>query len=201
MIRSLKVLVFLLCLVPFVLLAWGLVNGTLGANPIEAVTHTTGDWILRFLILTLSITPLRYLTGWNSLIRFRRMLGLFAFFYACIHFSIYCLSIADLNFHDILIDITKRPYVTVGFTGLVLMVPLAITSTKKWIGRLGGKRWRMLHRLIYVSAVAGVLHYLWLVKLDIRIPIRYGVVVGVLLLFRVWTALRGRSPVTQVSGG
>lgn len=201
MIRSLKVLVFLLCLVPLFLLAWGLFTQTLGANPIEAVTHTTGDWILRFLILTLSITPIRRLTGWNSLIRFRRMLGLFAFFYACIHFSIYCLSIADLNFHDILIDITKRPYVTVGFTGLVLMVPLAITSTKKWIGRLGGKRWQMLHRLIYVSAVAGVLHYLWLVKLDIRIPIRYAVVVGVLLLFRVWTALRGRSPVTQVSGG
>jgi sulfoxide reductase heme-binding subunit YedZ len=201
LIRTLKVVLFLLCLVPFFLLIWGAFTGNLGANPIEAITHTTGDWILRFLVLTLCITPLRRLTGWNQAIRFRRMLGLFAFFYACIHFAIYCLSIANLNLADIGTDIAKRPYVTVGFTGFVLMIPLAITSTKGWIRRLGGRRWQMLHRLIYVSAVAGVLHYLWLVKLDITFPVRYGVVVGVLLLFRVWTAVRSRSPVTQVSGG
>lgn len=201
MIRALKVLVFLLCLVPFFLLVWGLLTANLGANPVEAITRTTGDWILRFLVLTLSVTPIRRLTGWNPLIRFRRMLGLFAFFYACIHFSIYCLSIANLNLTDITTDIVKRPYVTVGFTGFVLMIPLAITSTKKWITRLGGRRWQMLHRLIYVSAVAGVLHYLWLVKLDIKYPVRYAVVIGVLLLFRVWTAVRSRSPITQVSGG
>ena len=201
MIKALKVVVFFLCLVPFLLLIWGLVTANLGTNPIERITHTTGDWILRFLVLTLSITPLRRLTGWNQLVRFRRMLGLFAFFYGCLHFTIYVLSIASLNISEIANDIAKRPYITVGFTGFVLMIPLAITSTKKWIARLGGRRWQMLHRLIYVSAIAGVLHYLWLVKADIRYPVRYAIAVGVLLLFRVWTAVRSRQPVTQVSGG
>lgn len=201
MIRVLKVVVFLLCLVPFFLLIGGGLTGNLGANPVETITHTTGDWILRFLVLTLCITPLRRLTGWNQAVRFRRMLGLFAFFYACLHFTIYVLSISNLNIGEIATDITKRPYVTVGFTSFVCMIPLAMTSTRKWIARLGGKRWQMLHRLIYVSAVAGVLHYLWLVKLDTTSPTRYAVVVGVLLLFRVWTAVRSRSAVTQVSGG
>jgi methionine sulfoxide reductase heme-binding subunit len=201
LIKALKVVVFFLCLVPFLLLIWGLVTANLGTNPIERITHTTGDWILRFLVLTLSITPLRRLTGWNQLVRFRRMLGLFAFFYGCLHFTIYVLSIASLNISEIANDIAKRPYITVGFTGFVLMIPLAITSTKKWIARLGGRRWQMLHRLIYVSAIAGVLHYLWLVKADIRYPVRYAIAVGLLLLFRVWTAVRSRQPVTQVSGG
>ena len=202
MIRALKVVVYLLCLVPFLLLVWGLVTADLGTNPVERITHTTGDWTLRFLVLTLCITPLRKLTGWNQAIRFRRMLGLFAFFYGCLHFTIYVLSIASLNVSEIANDIAKRPYITVGFTGFVAMIPLAITSTKKWIARLGGRRWQVLHRLIYVSAVAGVLHYLWLVKADTRFPIRYGVVVGLLLLFRVWTAIRSRQTVTQqVSGG
>jgi methionine sulfoxide reductase heme-binding subunit len=201
LIRGLKVLAFLLCLVPFLQLVWGALRGNLGANPVEEITHTTGDWTLRFLVLTLSITPLRRLTGWSQATRFRRMLGLFAFFYSCLHFTIYCLSISNLNLAQIGTDIAKRPYVTVGFTGFILLIPLAITSTKKWIVRLGGKRWQMLHRLIYLSAIAGVLHYLWLVKLDIRFPVRYAVVVGLLLLFRVWTAVRSRAPVTQVSGG
>jgi sulfoxide reductase heme-binding subunit YedZ len=201
LIKALKVLVFLLCLVPFLLLVWGALTGNLGANPIEKITHTTGDWILRFLVLTLCITPLRQLTGWHQAIRFRRMLGLFAFFYGCLHLTIYVLSIANLNFAEIGNDIAKRPYITVGFTGFVLMIPLAITSTKKWIARLGGKRWQKLHRLIYVSAIAGVLHYLWLVKADIRYPVRYGIAVGLLLLFRIWTAVRSRQTVPQVSGG
>ena len=201
MIRILKVFVFLLCLVPFFLLVWQALTGNLGANPVEAITHTTGDWILRFLVITLCVTPLRRLTGWTQVTRFRRMFGLFAFFYACIHFSIYVLSIADLNLSEIGTDIAKRPYVTVGFTAFVLMFPLAITSTKKMIGRLGGKRWQALHRLVYVSAIAGVLHYLWLVKLDIRYPVRYAIAVGLLLLFRVWVAFRPRPAVTQVSGG
>ena len=201
MIRALKVIVFLLCLVPFFLLVWGVVTADLGPNPVERITHTTGDWTLRFLVITLCITPLRHLTGWNPAIRFRRMLGLFAFFYGCLHLTIYVLSIANLNVGEIVTDIAKRPYITVGFTGFVLMIPLAITSTKKCIGRLGGKRWQMLHRLIYASAIAGVLHYLWLVKADVRFPVRYGVLVGVLLLFRVWTAVRSRQAVTQVSGG
>jgi sulfoxide reductase heme-binding subunit YedZ len=201
LIKLLKVLVFVLCLVPLFLLVWGALTNNLGANPVESITHTTGDWILRFLILTLSLTPLRRLTGWNAATRFRRMFGLFAFFYACLHFAIYCLSIANLNWAEIGTDIAKRPYVTVGFTGFVLMIPLAITSTKKWIGRLGGKRWQVLHRLVYASAIAGVLHYFWLVKLDITFPTRYAVVVGLLLLFRVWTAVRSRPAVTQFSGG
>ena len=201
MIKVLKVAVFLLCLVPFVLLVSGFLTAKLGANPVEALTHTTGDWILRFLVITLSMTPLRRLTGWKAATRFRRMFGLFAFFYGCLHFTIYCISISNLDFAEIGTDIAKRPYVTVGFTGFVLMIPLAITSTKKWIVRLGGRRWQMLHRLVYVSAIAGVLHYLWLVKLDIRFPARYGIAVAVLLLFRAWTAVHARHPITQVSGG
>ena len=201
MIKVLKVVLFLLCLVPFLLLVGGAFTGNLGANPVENITHTTGDWTLRFLVITLSITPLRRITGWTAVTRFRRMFGLFAFFYSCIHFTIYCLSISNLNFAEIGNDIAKRPYVTVGFTSFVLMIPLAITSTKKWIGRLGGKRWQMLHRLVYVSAVAGVLHYFWLVKLDIRPPIRYGVAVGLLLLFRIWMAARSKRPVMEASGG
>lgn len=198
MIKVAKPIVFLLCLVPFGLLVWGVFTNDLGANPVETITHTTGDWILRFLLITLAMTPLRILTRWNWLIRFRRMTGLFAFFYAILHFTIYCLSIQALNFKEIGIDIAKRPYVTVGFLSFVLMIPLAITSTKKWIGRLGGKRWQQLHRLIYLSAIGGVLHYLWLVKLDITYPVRYGVVLAILLLFRVWTAVRPR---LQPKGG
>jgi sulfoxide reductase heme-binding subunit YedZ len=192
LIKVVKPFVFLLCLVPFGLLVWGALTANLGANPVERITHTTGDWILRFLLITLSITPLRVLTGWNWLIRFRRMMGLFAFFYGILHLTIYCLSIQAFNWAAIAKDITERPYITVGFLSFVLMIPLAITSTKKWITRLGGKRWQQLHRLIYVSAIGGVLHYLWLVKLDITNPVRYGIVLAVLLLFRVWTAVRPR---------
>jgi sulfoxide reductase heme-binding subunit YedZ len=197
LIRILKLVVFLLCLVPFFLLVWQAFTGNLGANPVETITHTTGDWTLRFLVITLAVTPARRLTGWTPVTRFRRMFGLYAFFYSCLHFAIYCLSIANLNVSEILNDIAMRPYVTVGFTGFVLMIPLAITSTKKWISRLGGKRWQALHRLVYVSAIAGVLHYLWLVKLDIRSPVRYGIAVGLLLLFRVWMAFRAKPAVTQ----
>jgi sulfoxide reductase heme-binding subunit YedZ len=205
LIKVVKPFVFLLCLVPFLRLCWGIYllyrgtfNDIVGANPVEAVTHATGDWILRFLLITLAITPLRQLTGWNWLIRFRRMTGLFAFFYAILHLTIYTLSIQAFNWREIGVDIVKRPYITVGFLSFVLMLPLAITSTKKWITRLGGKRWQMLHRLIYISAIAGVLHYLWLVKLDITSPVRYGVVLAILLTFRVWTAVRPR---LQPTGG
>ena len=202
MIKVVKPLVFLLCLVPFFLLIGGALTNNLGANPVETITHTTGDWTLRFLLITLCVTPARRLTGWSFFHRFRRMFGLFAFFYNVLHFTIYCLSIQALNFTEIGIDIAKRKYITVGFTGFVLMIPLAITSTKKWIGRLGGKRWQMLHRLIYVSAIAGVLHYLWLVKADIRYPVRYGIGLGVLLLFRIWAAARAgpRLPVKAIGG-
>jgi sulfoxide reductase heme-binding subunit YedZ len=198
LIKVVKPIVFLLCLVPFCLLLWGAFTNNLGANPVEAITRTTGDWILRFLVITLAITPLRQLTGWNWLIRFRRMMGLFAFFYAIWHLTIYVLSIQAFNWKEIGIDIVKRPYITVGFISFVLMIPLAITSTKKWITRIGGKRWQLLHRLIYISAIGGVLHYLWLVKLDKTYPIRYGIVLAILLLFRVWTAVRPR---LQPTGG
>ena len=202
MIRIIKPFVFVLCLVPFLLLLWGIfVTNDLGADPVATITHTTGDWILRFLVLTLCVTPLRQLTGWKWVTRFRRMLGLFAFFYALPHLAIYILSLKAFDWGAIAVDITERPYITVGFTGFVLMIPLAITSTKKWIARLGGRRWNLLHRLVYISAIAGVLHYYWLVKLDKTFPTRYGIAVGLLLVFRIWAAVRSRQPVTQLSGG
>jgi sulfoxide reductase heme-binding subunit YedZ len=188
----LKPVVFLACLSPLTLLTWNAFHDGLSANPIDDITDTTGWWTLRFLIITLSITPLRRLTGWNSIIRFRRMLGLFAFFHGFLHFTTYVVLDHFFNFPIMVEDIIMRPYITVGFTGFVLMIPLAITSTKKWIGRLGGKRWQKLHRLIYVSAACGVLHYLWLVKLDIQRPAAYGALLAVLLVFRAWHAATSR---------
>ena len=212
MIRYLKVAVFLVALVPLALLLWGFFGSTptdmttwgagLGANPIEKITHTTGDWTLRFLLITLAITPLRKLLQVPSLIKFRRMLGLFAFFYGCLHFLTYIWLDKFFNVHEMLADIAKRRFITVGLTGLVLLVPLAITSTAGWIRRLGGKRWQALHRLIYFSAIAGVIHYLWLVKADTRKPLEYGAILAVLLLYRiaVWgtTALKKRPRIAAV---
>ncbi len=185
-----KPVVFGACLVPFSLLVTDLFQGQLGANPIEEITHRTGDWILILLFITLGITPLRRLTGWGVLIQFRRMLGLFAFFYAVAHFSTYVVFDHFFDLASIVEDIAVRPYVTVGFTSLVLLIPLAVTSTKGWVKRLGGKRWTKLHRLIYVAAAGGVLHFLWLVKADVRKPTIYGVVLVVLLATRL--RLKGR---------
>ncbi|HXZ81696.1 MAG TPA: protein-methionine-sulfoxide reductase heme-binding subunit MsrQ [Terriglobales bacterium] len=184
-IRFLKVLVFLLCLGPVAHLVWKGFHGMLGANPIEVITHSTGDWTLLFLLFTLSITPLRKLTGFLELIRFRRMLGLFAFFYATLHFMTYIWLDKFFDVHEMLADIAKRKFITVGFTAFVLLIPLALTSTSGMIRRLGGKRWRGLHRLIYASAALGVFHYLWLVKADIRRPLYYGIALAVLLLWRL----------------
>ena len=170
-------------------LAYKAYTGDLGVNPIEFVTHFTGDWVLIFLLATLSVTPLRKITGWNDLIKFRRMLGLFAFFYALLHFSTYLVLDLFFDFQRIAKDILKRPYVTVGFTAFVLMIPLAITSTAGMIRRLG-KRWQQLHRLVYFAALAGVIHFYWLVKADIRRPLQYGIVLAVLLGYRLlvhWT--------------
>jgi sulfoxide reductase heme-binding subunit YedZ len=161
---------------------WG---AGLGANPIEKITHVTGDWTLRFLMITLAITPLRKLLKVPSLIKFRRMLGLFAFFYVTLHFLTYIWLDKFFNLHEILADVAKRKFITIGFTGFVLLIPLAITSTAGWIRRLGGKRWQALHRLIYLAAIAGVIHYLWLVKADIRRPVQYGILLAALLLYRV----------------
>jgi sulfoxide reductase heme-binding subunit YedZ len=159
-------------------------SGNLGANPIEAITRFTGSWALIFLLVTLSVTPLRKISGWNDLIKLRRMLGLFAFFYATLHFATFVVLDHFFDFQRILQDIIKRPYVTVGFTGFVLMIPLAITSTAGMIRRLG-RRWQQLHRLVYVVAVAGVIHFYWLVKADIRRPVQYGAVLFLLLGYRL----------------
>ena len=190
MIRWVKVLWFLVCLLPAGRELWLGFHDGLGANPVEHITHLTGDWALRGLIITLSITPLRKLTGWSWLIRFRRMLGLFAFFYGVLHFTTYLWLDKFFDWNEIVKDIYKRPFITVGFLAFVCMLPLAVTSTAGWIRRLGGKRWQMLHRLIYVSAVAGVIHYYWLVKSDVRLPLLYGAMVGILLLARVLLNLR-----------
>jgi methionine sulfoxide reductase heme-binding subunit len=189
MLSWLKPAVFIACLFPFGQLAYKAYTGDLGVNPIEFITHFTGDWVLIFLLATLSVTPLRKITGWNDLIKFRRMLGLFAFFYALLHFSTYLVLDLFFDFQRIAKDILKRPYVTVGFTAFVLMIPLAITSTAGMIRRLG-KRWQQLHRLVYVAALAGVIHFYWLVKADIRRPLQYGIVLAVLLGYRLlvhWT--------------
>ncbi len=192
MIRWFKVVGFLAALIPLAVLGWKAYNGLLGANPIEVITRATGDWTIRFLLITLSITPLRKLTGQLWLIRYRRMFGLFAFFYGVLHFLTYIWLDKFFNLHEMLADVAKRRFITVGFTGFVLLIPLAVTSTSGWIRRLGGKRWQALHRLIYASALAGVIHYLWLVKADIRKPLQYAFALGVLLAYRmvVWARPR-----------
>jgi methionine sulfoxide reductase heme-binding subunit len=189
-----KVVVFLVCLVPLARLVWRALHANLGANPVEFVQHATGDWALRFLIVTLSITPLRRLLSIPELIRFRRMLGLFAFFYVCLHFLTYIGPDQSFDMEGMWKDIQKRRYITVGFTAFVLLIPLALTSTAGWIRRLGGRRWQMLHRAIYASAVCGVIHYYWLVKSDVRKPLLYAAIVTVLLAWRIgaWFLRRGR---------
>lgn len=182
--KHLKPFVFVGCLVPLALLASGALRGQLGANPIEKITHQTGDWTLILLLVTLAVTPLRRITGINELIAFRRMLGLFAFFYGTLHFFTYIWLDKFFDAHEIVKDVYKRPFITAGFTGFVLMIPLAITSTKGWIRRLG-KKWVVLHRLIYASAIAGVVHYIWLVKKDVRKPLIYAAILALLLLWRI----------------
>jgi methionine sulfoxide reductase heme-binding subunit len=185
MVRRFKPFVFLACLLPLARLGWKAYMGLLGANPIEVITHSTGDWTLLFLLITLAVTPLRRLSGQPWLIRYRRMFGLFAFFYVTLHFLTYIWLDKFFNVQDMLADIAKRKFITVGFTGFVLLIPLALTSTSGWIRRLGGKRWQALHRLIYAAAICGVIHYLWLVKADIRKPLQYGTVLAVLLGYRL----------------
>jgi sulfoxide reductase heme-binding subunit YedZ len=203
----LKPAVFLASLVPFVSLGWALYTGNVGADPLNEITHRTGDWTLRFLCITLLITPLRRLTGWNAVVRFRRMVGLFAFFYGSVHLLIFIVfdRLATLNFPSLTAirtygalavsiggEIVKRPYINVGFISWVCMLLLAATSTTGMIRRMGGKRWQALHRLVYVSAIAGVLHYWWLVKADVSRPQAYALVVGALLAIRLWWVFRKR---------
>jgi sulfoxide reductase heme-binding subunit YedZ len=196
-----KVAVFLICLIPFIELVWRVFTNRLGANPVEFLQHATGDWTLRFLVFTLCITPFRKLFKLPDLIRFRRMLGLFAFFYVCLHFLTYLGPDQAFDLAAMWKDVAKRPFITVGFLGFVLLIPLALTSTAGWIRRLGGKRWQMLHRAIYVTAICGVIHYYWLVKSDVRKPVFYGVLVSLLLVWRVadWLVKRGKQ-VTAKAG-
>lgn len=182
--RTLKAGVFLICLLPLARLVYLGVAGGLGANPIEFVTRSTGTWALAGLMVTLSVTPLRRLTGLAGLIRYRRMLGLFAFFYACLHFVAYVWLDQFFDPAAIARDIVKRPFVTVGFAAFILLVPLAATSSHAMMRRLG-RRWQQLHRLIYLIALLGVVHYLWLVKKDLTEPLIYGGVLALLLALRL----------------
>lgn len=178
--RAVRLAVFALCLLPVAWLLFDAATGGLGANPVEAITHRTGWWALTLLMATLAITPARRVTGWNDLIRFRRMVGLYAFFYATLHVLVYFGLDQLFAFDYLLEDIADRPYITVGFTAWLLLIPLAITSTRGWVRRLG-RRWRTLHRLVYVSAALGVVHFLWLVKADTREPLIFAGVLAVLL--------------------
>jgi len=195
LVRVLKLLGFLLCLGPLTLLVWKGFHDRLGANPVDVITRTTGRWTLIFLLLTLGITPLRKLSQLPWLIRFRRMLGLFAFFYGSLHLMTYVWLDKFFDFPTMLHDIAKRRFITAGLTAWALMLPLALTSTSGWIRRLGGKRWQKLHRLIYFSAAAAVIHFIWLVKADLRQPLTYGAILGILLAYRViaWAVAKLRS--------
>lgn len=178
-----KPTLFLLCTLPFWVLVYNGATDNLTANPIKEITHFTGEWALHFLLITLSITPLRKLTRKNALIRFRRMLGLFAFFYACLHFCTYLVLDQFFDWNEIVLDVAKRPYITVGFSAFVLLIPLAVTSTNRMAQRLG-HNWRRLHRLVYPVAVLVIFHYLWLVKADILPPLIYGLILCLLFALR-----------------
>ena len=184
-IAAIKAGLFAAALAPFTALVVTGVTGGLGANPVEAITHTTGEWTLRLLLATLAITPLRHLTGWVWLTRLRRMVGLFAFFYLVLHFATYAVLDASLDLAYVVEDVADRLYITVGFAAFVMLAPLAATSTNAMVRRLGPLRWRRLHRLVYAAGVCGVLHYLWLVKADLREPLVYAGILTVLLAARL----------------
>ena len=193
-ISKLKAIVFVACLIPITVLVWAAASQQLSANPLEDIRDTTGIWTLRLLIATLCITPIRRLTGWHGLIRLRRMLGLFAFFYGVLHYVSYVWLDKFFNITSMAEDLMKRPFIMAGYASFAMLVPLAVTSTKKWIVRLGGRRWQLLHRLIYLSTAAGIAHYFWRVKLDVQAPIIYGLVLTLLL------AARGRLILLEVIG-
>jgi sulfoxide reductase heme-binding subunit YedZ len=174
----------LLCLIPAALMVSDALTGDLAAEPIKDLTHRTGTWGITFLTATLAVTPLRRLTGWNRLQSYRRTLGLFAFFYLVLHFGVYLVLDQFFDWHTIVTDVAKRPYITVGFAGLLLLAALALTSTRGWIRRLG-KRWVGLHALVYVVALAGVVHFTWSQKADVSRPRRYGAVIVLLLAARL----------------
>jgi sulfoxide reductase heme-binding subunit YedZ len=194
--RYLKPFVFLACLIPLGRLGWKALSAGLGANPIQVITWSTGTWTLIWLMVTLAITPVRKLTRQYWLIQFRRMFGLFAFFYACLHFTTYIWLDQFFDLHSIAKDVVKRPFITVGFAAFLLLIPLALTSTQASVRRLG-KRWQRIHRLVYVIAVLGVVHFLWLVKKDIRKPVIFASILSVLFGYRLiiwlWARFTSRS--------
>ena len=182
---AIKIGLFAAALAPFMALVVSGFTDGLGANPVETITHTTGEWTLRLLLATLAITPLRHLTGWVWLTRLRRMVGLFAFFYLVLHFTTYAVLDASLDLAYVVEDVADRLYITAGFAALVMLVPLAATSTNAMVRRLGPLRWRRLHRLVYAAGICGVLHYLWLVKADLREPLVYAGILAALLAARL----------------
>ncbi|OIQ97719.1 sulfoxide reductase heme-binding subunit YedZ [mine drainage metagenome] len=201
-IGAIKAVLFTLCLVPLARLVWGAWQDTLGANPIEFIQHSLGTWTLNFLLITLTVSPLRKFSGWHWLLRLRRMLGLFAFCYALLHLMSYLWLDQFFDWQAIAKDIVKRPFITVGMAAFVLLVPLAATSSNAMIRRLGGRRWQQLHRSIYAITIFGVLHYWWLVKLDVTLPAIYAALLFLLLLVRAFwreqerlRQLAGRRPV------
>jgi len=181
--KFIKPLVFIVALAPALWLTAAALTGNLGANPIEAITRSLGDWALRFLLLTLAITPLRRLSGWRWLLGYRRMLGLFSFFYASLHLSSYIVLDQFFYWPEIWADLLKRPYISVGMLSFLMLIPLALTSTKGWIRRLG-RNWQRLHRLVYLCAIGAVLHFYMLVKADVREPLLYAALLTVLLATR-----------------
>lgn len=188
--KYLKPLVFVVCLAPAAWIAWAVLTNHLGVNPIREAEIQTGLWTLRFLAISLTVTPARRITGWNILAKYRRMLGLFAFFYACVHLSLWFVD-WWFDWPAMWDEIVKHKYILIGMTTFLLLVPLAITSTNGWVRRLGGKRWARLHRLVYVAAVTGTIHYLWAVKKDTFFPLVYLAAFAVLLGYRVVMA-RGK---------
>jgi methionine sulfoxide reductase heme-binding subunit len=195
--KLLKPLIFSLALAPLGWLLFAVPTGRTSANPAEDIILTTGVWSLRFLLVTLAITPVRRLTGWQDIIRFRRMLGLFAFFYACLHVLAYVAFDRFFVMTEVVADIVERPFITAGMVAFVLMVPLAVTSTRGWIRSLG-RRWQLLHRLVYVSAAAACLHFIWKVKVVVGEPVYYAIVLAILLGLRVaWHVRPFRRPARQ----
>jgi sulfoxide reductase heme-binding subunit YedZ len=201
--RRLKTVLFIAATLPFLRLVVYTINDWLGANPVEFITRNTGDWTLYLLCITLAVTPLRRLTGWNWLIRLRRMIGLFAFFYASLHFMTFLWFDHFFDVAEMLKDVVKRPFITVGFSAFVLLIPLAATSTNAMIKRLGGKRWQWLHRLIYLIAPLGILHYWWMKagKNDFSQPIVFGLIVAALLLARVYWRFGQRTAAASSMAG
>ena len=203
-VRWIKLALFFICLIPVARLGLQFYHDDLGANPLEFITHATGDWTIRFILITLAITPLRKLLKQPWLIQLRKMLGLYAFFYGTLHLFTYLWFDKQFVFADMLDDVLKRKFITAGMVAFVLMIPLALTSTTWAIRKLGGKRWQALHRLIYVTGIAAVIHYIWLVKADLRLPLMYAGILAVLLGYRVveWAKKRvaaGKSKVKSTA--